>query len=68
MGFSSSYWDLLFGRYPFQAKPFSSTPLPFLDFFTLSYSHQELLQIAQGIQTGKSALLTKTKKTLESLH
>ena len=61
MGFSSPFWDLLFDRYPFQAKPFSSTPLPFLDFFTLSYSDQELSQIVKGIQEGKAAKLTKTQ-------
>lgn len=62
MGFSSPFWDILFGRYPFKTKPFSSTPLPFLDFFTFSYSEQEVLQIVNGIQKGKAAKLKKLDK------
>lgn len=61
MGFSSPYWDILLGRYPFETKPFSTTPLPFLDFFMISYSDQELAQIVKGIQLGKAAKLTKNE-------
>ena len=44
-GFSSPFWDTLFGRNPFKSRFIFSSPLPFIDFLFVDYSDEyQLIQ------------------------